>query len=195
MKLNQLLSFGATASLATLLVVAGVSQMGNASPQLEGRQSIHTASLAVDSGRATSASAPFRQHNLVEPMKAASTTVAELSGNFVAAEAPTTGMAKIVEKNGQKYLEIDSAFSTTDQAPDLQVILDTVAKPPANYQDSESNRYLNLGGLQKVSGEQRYPIPQFVDAAQFKSVVIWCRTANATMGYADLANDSSASIN
>jgi hypothetical protein len=69
----------------------------------------------------------------------------------------------------------------------LQVLLDTVAEPPANYQDTESNRYLNLGGLQSVTGEQRYPIPEFVDVSQFKSVVIWCRTANATMGYASLS--------
>jgi hypothetical protein len=116
-----------------------------------------------------------------------------MSGSFVAAEAPTTGTAQIVEENGQKYLEIDSAFSTTDQAPDLQVLLDTVEQPPSKYQDSESGRYLNLGGLQKVTGEQRYPIPGFVDTTQFKSVVVWCRMANATIGYAPLASDGSAS--
>jgi hypothetical protein len=120
-------------------------------------------------------------------------STALMSGSFVAAEAPTTGTAKIVQENGKKFLEIDSAFSTTDQAPDLQVLLDTVEQPPAKYQDSESGRYLNLGGLQNVTGEQRYPIPEFVDTAQFKSVVIWCRMANATIGYASLAGDGSAS--
>lgn len=117
-----------------------------------------------------------------------------MSGEFVAAEAPTTGTAKIVEENGQMYLEIDSAFSTNDQAPDLQILLDTVEQPPATYEDSESTRYLNLGGIQSVTGEQRYPIPDFVEPSQFASVVVWCRTANATMGYAPLAEDSSASI-
>ena len=120
--------------------------------------------------------------------------IALKSGEFTAAEAPTTGTAKIVESNGQMYLEIDSAFRTGDTAPDLQVLLDTVEQPPAAYDDADYTRYLNLGGLQSITGEQRYPIPSFVDPSQFASVVIWCRMANATYGYAPLTNDSSASI-
>ena len=120
--------------------------------------------------------------------------IALMSGEFVAAEAPTTGTAKIVESNGQMYLEIDSAFSTNDQAPDLQILLDTVEQPPTSYGDAESTRYLNLGGIQSVTGEQRYPIPDFIDPSQFASVVVWCRMANATMGYAALKSNSSASL-
>jgi hypothetical protein len=37
-----------------------------------------------------------------------------LAGTFVAAEAPTTGTAQIIEEDGQRYLVLDSAFSTTD---------------------------------------------------------------------------------
>lgn len=112
------------------------------------------------------------------------------SGEFTAAEAPTTGTAKIVESNGQMYLEIDSAFQTGNTAPDLQVLLDTVEQPPAAYDDADYTRYLNLGGLQSITGEQRYPIPNFVDPSQFSSVVIWCRMFNATYGYAPLNNNS-----
>jgi hypothetical protein len=166
MKFDKILAFGTTAVLASSLTVLSVSRTINASPQ----------------------------HNIKSISKtliAQATTL--ISGKFVAAEAPTTGMAQIVEENGQSYLKIDSAFSTTDQAPDLQVLLDTVEQPPAKYEGAVTGRYLNLGGLQNVKGEQSYPIPEFVDVAQFKSVVVWCRTANATMGYASLANDSSAS--
>lgn len=120
--------------------------------------------------------------------------IALMSGEFVAAEAPTTGTAKIVEDNGQMYLEIDSAFQTGDTAPDLQILLDTVEQPPASYEDADYTRYLNLGGIQSITGEQRYPIPNFVDPSQFSSVVIWCRMANATYGYAPLSSDSSASL-
>ena len=120
--------------------------------------------------------------------------VAALSGEFTAAEAPTTGTARIVEENGQTYLEIDSAFRTGDTAPDLQVLLDTVEQPPAAYEDADYTRYLNLGGLQSITGEQRYPIPDFVDPSQFASVVVWCRMFNATYGYAPLSSDASASI-
>ena len=120
--------------------------------------------------------------------------VALMSGTFVAAEAPTTGKAEIIKDGDQMYLQIDSAFTTTDQAPDLQILLDTVSEPPTAYEDGETTRYLNLGGIQSVTGEQRYPIPEFVDSSQFKSVVIWCRMANATMGYASLSDSSSASL-
>lgn len=133
------------------------------------------------------------KNNLENPSTLISQATELVSGEFVAAEAPTTGTAKIVEEDGQQYLEIDSAFTTTDQAPDLQVLLDTVEQPPATYEDAESTRYLNLGGIQSVTGEQRYPIPNFIDPSQFASVVVWCRMANATMGYAPLTSDASTS--
>ena len=133
-------------------------------------------------------------NNNLQHSKVLISQTALMSGEFVAAEAPTTGKAKIVDKNGQKYLEIDSAFSTNDQAPDLQILLDTVAEAPAKYEGAESTRYLNLGGIQSVTGAQQYPIPDVVDPSQFASVVVWCRTANATMGYASLKTDSSASV-
>ena len=139
-------------------------------------------------------SSELTENNLEQSEVSIAQTIALKSGEFVAAEAPTTGTAKIVDEGGQKYLEIDSAFTTNDQAPDLQILLDTVAQPPATYQDTDDTRYLNLGGIQSFTGEQRYPIPDFVDPSQFASVVVWCRMANATMGYAPLENDSSASI-
>lgn len=111
-----------------------------------------------------------------------------ITGAFMAAEAPTTGTARIVTEAGHRYLEIDSAFSTTDQAPDLHVLLDPANVPPSSY--TNFNGYVNLGKLQKVNGAQRYPIPDVINVAQFKSVVIWCRMANATIGYASLGEAS-----
>lgn len=105
-------------------------------------------------------------------------------GTFVAAEKPTTGTARIVVENGQRFLVLDSAFQTSDQGPDLHVVLDPSNQPPAQYQDP--TQYVNLGKLQKFAGEQRYPIPATVDLSKFKSVGIWCRMANATFGYAAL---------
>lgn len=124
---------------------------------------------------------------------AQSTSQEIMNGAFEAAEAPTTGSAKIVEEDGVRYLVLDSAFSTTDQAPDLQVLLDTVEQPPQGYEESESGRYINLGGLQSTTGEQRYPIPDAVDLSNFASTVIWCRMANATMGFATLNESGTAS--
>jgi len=117
--------------------------------------------------------------------------VAEMSGTFVAAEHPTSGMARIVTEKGRRYLVIDSAFKTSSQGPDLHVVLDPTEKPPMQYQDPTS--YVNLGKLQKFNGEQRYPIPAAINLSNFKSVAIWCRMANATFGYAPLRPASTAS--
>lgn len=106
------------------------------------------------------------------------------SGNFVAAEKPTTGIARIVSENGHRYLELTGTFSTSDQGPDLHVLLDTSNRPPQSYQNL--NSFINLGKLRNYSGAQRYPIPDAINVGNVKSVVIWCRMANATFGYAAL---------
>lgn len=109
-----------------------------------------------------------------------------MAGRFVAGEKPTSGAARIVEEGGHRYLEFDAAFSTNDQGPDLHVLLDMTAQPPQGYDANTSHRYLNLGKLEKFSGTQRYPLPDSINTASYKSVVIWCRMANATFGYAAL---------
>lgn len=113
-------------------------------------------------------------------------------GTFVKAEQPTSGVAQIITENGQQFLVLDSAFQTSDQGPDLHVLLDSSNKPPMKYDNL--TRYVNLGKLQKFNGTQRYPIPSAINLANFKSVVIWCRMANATFGYAPLRPASNASI-
>ncbi len=115
-----------------------------------------------------------------------------MEGTFEAKEAHTTGKAQIVTEDGIRYLLIDSSFNTTDQAPDLHVLLDTGNQPPEKYEESQSGRYVNLGKIQNTMGEQRYPIPDSVDLSQQKSVVIWCRMANATIGFATLKESSTA---
>lgn len=107
-----------------------------------------------------------------------------MSGAFMAGEKPTTGMATIVNEGGHYFLELDDAFSTSDQGPDLHVLLDTSEQPPQTYENA--NSAVNLGKLHSYSGTQRYPIPDAVSPEEFKSVVIWCRMANATFGYAPL---------
>jgi hypothetical protein len=103
------------------------------------------------------------------------------SGEFIKSEHPTTGMAQIVIKNGQKYLKFDSNFKS-DSGPDLFVILHRQSSPK-RY---SARDYMSLGRLQKVAGQQMYKIPNGVNVAKYKSVVIWCRQFNATFGYAPL---------
>jgi hypothetical protein len=115
---------------------------------------------------------------------AQSQSAAIKSGSFMAGEKPTTGMAKIIKEGGHNYLELDGKFSTSDQGPDLHVLLDTTEKPPQKYENTNSP--VNLGKLKSYTGTQRYPIPDAIDPSQFRSVAIWCRMANATFGYAPL---------
>jgi hypothetical protein len=122
--------------------------------------------------------------NSSQAIVAQSQATAIKSGSFMAGEKPTTGIAKIINEGGHNYLELDAAFSTSDQGPDLHVLLDTTDKPPQMYENMGSP--VNLGKLKSYTGTQRYPIPDAIDPAQFKSVVIWCRMANATFGYAPI---------
>lgn len=128
----------------------------------------------------------------VHPMLAQDQTFALFTGTFLAGEKPTTGMARIVAEGGHYYLELDEAFSTSDQGPDLHVLLDPTAQPPQSYANQGST--VNLGSLREFNGAQRYPIPDSINPANFQSVVIWCRMANATFGYAPLRPVGSATI-
>jgi hypothetical protein len=103
------------------------------------------------------------------------------SGNFEKSEHPTSGAAQIVMQNGKKYLKFDSSFQS-DSGPDLFVILHR-QDSPKSYGKAD---YVSLGRLKKVSGQQMYAIPNGVNIAKFKSIVIWCKKFNATFGFAPL---------
>jgi Electron transfer DM13 len=167
MQLNQLVKLGVVSSLTCVLSIGAVEVL------------THTSASANSWIQADS-------NTLIAQKK----QVASASGSFVKAEKPTSGTATIVTENGQKYLVLDSAFQTSDQGPDLHVLLDTANKPPMKYENFSS--YVNLGKLEKFNGMQRYPIPAAIDSSKFKSVVIWCRMANATFGYAPLRTNSRA---
>jgi Electron transfer DM13 len=104
------------------------------------------------------------------------------SGNFEKSEHPTSGTAQITIQNGKKYLKFDSSFKS-ESGPDLFVILHR-QDSPTSYGKAD---YVSLGRLKKVAGQQMYSIPNGVDVAKFKSVVIWCRKFNATFGFAPLS--------
>nr|WP_255346730.1 DM13 domain-containing protein [Synechococcus sp. PCC 7336] len=69
----------------------------------------------------------------------------------------------------------------TDRGPDLFVLLHA-RDIPRSY--NASDYVVNLGRLERVSGTQRYRVPEDVDIEAFESAVIWCRRFNVTFGYA-----------
>lgn len=46
-----------------------------------------------------------------------------MSGTFVSGEKPTEGTARIVIENGKRFLELARNFKTSEEGPDLRVIL------------------------------------------------------------------------
>ncbi|MBW4692763.1 MAG: DM13 domain-containing protein [Lyngbya sp. HA4199-MV5] len=117
-------------------------------------------------------------------------STAQRSGRFVSGEHETTGTARIVTANGKQTLELDQSFKTSTQGPDLFVILHRsdhvlkTTKPPAYPLQQQD--YVVVSPLQKYSGAQQYTIPNTIQLANYKSVVIWCRSFNATFGVAQL---------
>jgi hypothetical protein len=153
-----------------------------------------TATIALGSTALRAQTSPQNLGSSIQPAErviAQSGFKVSYIGNFVKAEAPTSGTARIVSNGQHQFLEIDGAFQTTNQAPDLHVVLEPSATPPKSY--SNPGQFINLGKLQKVSGAQRYPIPDSINVGSYKSVAIWCRMANATIGYAQFRSGASAS--
>ena len=106
------------------------------------------------------------------------------TNNFVAVgRKSTTGKIKLINENGNRYIEFDQSFST-DNGPDLKVILHRDKSVTSRIGESD---YLEIAPLKSFSGTQRYLIPEEVDLSQYSSLAIWCRQFNVTFGYANLS--------
>lgn len=156
MKLNKLAGFG----IASILLFGSVGQLAlNAQPAeaLKARQNITVSA---------------KSQSLIA------------SGSFVTTEQdhPTNGTAKIVEKNGKRYLEFSKGF-TTARGPKVRVVLHRNSTVPVNLNE---RNYVTLANLQRFDGAQRYEIPDNFDLDDFKSVAIWCEEFNVTFGFARL---------
>jgi Electron transfer DM13 len=161
-----------TASLIALVIV-GCSNASN--------QSAEGASSSPDSTSASqSASRPSEAATIVR------------SGTLAAGEHDTQGMVQIVTQAGHAFLKLDQSFKTSNQGPDLVVILHrspnilSSTKPPSYA--LKAGDYVVLAPLQKFSGVQQYAIPDSVDLADYQSAAIWCRKFNATFGAAKLSS-------
>ena len=106
------------------------------------------------------------------------------SGQFVTVDQShaTTGTARIVEKDGQRFLEFDAAFDTA-RGPAVQVVLHKANSVPVSLAESD---YVYIGDLQSFEGAQRYAIPADINIEDYESVAIWCQEFNVTFGYADI---------
>ena len=108
---------------------------------------------------------------------------ASATNNFVSVGSKTTtGQIKIIQENGNRYLEFNQSF-VTDNGPDLKVILHREQSVSSRIKESD---YIEIAPLQSFRGTQRYLIPEEIDLSFYSSVAIWCRQFNVTFGYAEL---------
>lgn len=166
------------------LVVALATFTHQPAMQAEVRSPIGRAIAEQLSNRSTHASARLLSNStaVTAPKTTLTQATALASGTFVDGDGhATSGGARIIEENGQRYLELDETFRS-DAGPDLVVLLHEEAVPESYTGDN----YLNLGQIQRTVGSQRYAIPADVDLQAFQSAVIWCREFSVTFGYATL---------
>ncbi|MEM7065389.1 MAG: DM13 domain-containing protein [Cyanobacteria bacterium P01_B01_bin.77] len=106
------------------------------------------------------------------------------SGQFVTVDQShaTTGTARIIEKDGQRFLEFDAAFDTA-RGPAVQVVLHKGSSVPVSLAEGD---YVSVGDLQSFEGAQRYAIPADINIEDYESVAIWCAEFNVTFGFADI---------
>lgn len=102
---------------------------------------------------------------------------------FVTVSHATEGAMRIITANGKRYLEFDKTFKT-EGGPDVLVLLHRDRQP----KDYQPQKFVSLGHIQKFSGTQRYTIPDNVNLAEFRAVVVRCRLFSVTFGYAPLSS-------
>ena len=88
--------------------------------------------------------------------------------------------------DGAHVLRLGS-FKVTN-GPALHVIL-TPHPDPVNSAEVKQEGYVDLGRLKGNIGNQNYPLPDGVEAADFNAVVIYCKPFNVVFSVAPLEAD------
>jgi hypothetical protein len=96
-------------------------------------------------------------------------------GSFTSNAHTTTGMVKVIDSAGQKYLVFQN-FST-DNGPGLRVWLS---------KNTGVADYINLGNLKAASGSFYYPLASNHNTGVYTHVLIWCETFSVLFGHAVL---------
>jgi hypothetical protein len=94
-----------------------------------------------------------------------------------------SGQARLIRgPDGSTVLRLEE-FSVTN-GPDLFVILST--DPSGSRGSASAAEAVNLGRLRATDGNINYPVPAEVDAAAYRSVIIYCRAFRVVFAVATL---------
>ena len=100
---------------------------------------------------------------------------AAYQGEFVSAVHTTSGTASI----DQDETTLSLTNFKTDSGPDLNIYL------AANIPNAD-NDFIDLGNIKGIDGDFAYDLPDNVDYAHYKYVVVWCVAFSVNFGYAEL---------
>lgn len=117
----------------------------------------------------------------------AQTAVAQCSrtGNFISngSDTPTSGSATIIfQTSGVKQVTLGSNFSTSNNGPDIHVILCKTA-----FYNPSTDLIIS-GVLNQITGMQSFNVPSNVELNDFQYVLIHCVAFNHRFGYAMLGS-------
>lgn len=107
------------------------------------------------------------------------------TGNFVrnGADTPTSGSATLIfQADGAKQVILGSNFSTSNNGPDIHVIL------CRTFRYEPKTDLIISGVLTKTSGMQTFNVPAEVQLSDFQYILIHCVAYNHRFGYAKLGN-------
>ena len=106
------------------------------------------------------------------------------SGSFRSLEHGTSGIAKVVElADGSRFVRLEGL--STSNGPDLRVYL-TDQPLSDDWHVWDDGAFVDLGALKGNIGDSNYRIPGGVHAADFRTVVIWCRRFTVGFGVAPI---------
>jgi hypothetical protein len=89
------------------------------------------------------------------------------------------GPVRIVEVGVQRLVRFEEVMLTN--APDVHVYL---SRETGGRWDEGTSLY--LGALKATNGSFNYELPETVDVAGYRSVVVWCRAFRVLITWADL---------
>ena len=96
-----------------------------------------------------------------------------------------SGQVRVLEdQSGTHLLHLDKGFEVAPAPPSTSYLVDhPMVRSGADFEASE---LVDLGRLKAFKGSQSYPVPQGIDLARYRSVVIWCKQFSVLISPATL---------
>lgn len=89
---------------------------------------------------------------------------------------PASGTVRIIEADNKNYVRYEN-FKTIN-GPDIYVYL---------AKDLDAKEYINLGKVKATEGNINYEIPNDINIAEYRYVMVWCKIFGVLFNYADLS--------